>query len=470
MGGLYTGRDNMSSILNIAKEAMFANQTAINLTGSNIANVNTPGYTRQRPLFGSLGEATGQVGLGVGIEAIERVYDSFLEVQINEQRSDLGYNEAKKNALDRIEVIFNEANNEGVSAFLDEFWNAWEDLSINPSGSVAREALLSDARGLASIFRSSSEELTSVQQDANSQIEGLVDSVNSYLSDIAVLNDKIAQVATGNEDANALMDSRAELLGNLAEVMDFNSFEDSNGSTNIFLLNGMMLVSGNKAQRLDTVIGNHAEDPSFCDVVFEGHEGDVINGVVTGGQLAGVLSLRDELIGGDDGYMSRLDDLAVAIVDTVNGLHESGFDMYGNLGGTFFDPVTKASDMCVSADIENDINRIAAAQTVNGDGALAAQIGALREALVMNGGTATFGDEYAAFVGCIGQDASDATRNSDRQTSLLDQLTTRRESISGVSIDEEMVNLIKYQTGYSAAARLCTVAQELKDTLLALGQ
>ena len=457
----------MSSILNIAKEAMFANQTAINLTGSNIANVNTPGYTRQRPLFGSLGASTGQVGLGVGIE---RVYDGFLEVQINEQRSDLSYNEAKKNALDRIEVIFNEANNDGISAFLDEFWDAWEDLSVNPSGQVAREALLSDARGLASIFRSSSDELASVQRDTNSQIVDLVDSVNSYLSDIAVLNDKISQIGTGNGGANALMDTRAELLGNLAEIIDFNSFEDSNGSINIFLSNGMTLVNGNQAWRLDTVIGNHAEDPSFYDVVFEGHEGDVINGVVTGGQLAGLLAVRDELIGGDDGYMSRLDDLAVAIADTVNGLHESGFDMYGNLGGNFFDPITKASDMRVSADIEIDVNRIAASQTVNSDGALAAQIGALREALVMNGGTATFGDEYAAFVGHIGQDAANATRDCDRQTTLMDQLTTRRESISGVSIDEEMINLIKYQTGYSAAARLCTVAQELMDTLLALVQ
>ncbi|MDD5724111.1 MAG: flagellar hook-associated protein FlgK [Syntrophales bacterium] len=460
----------MSSILNIAREAMFANQTAINLTGNNIANVNTPGYTRQRPLFGSLGAGTGQVGLGVGVEAIERVYDGFLEVQINEQRSDLSYNEAKKNTLDRVELIFNEANNDGVSAFLDEFWSAWEDLSVNPSGQVAREALLSDARGLASVIRSCSEELASVQQDTNSRIVGLVDSINSCLSDIAVLNDKIAQAGAGDGDANTLMDTRAELLGDLAEIMDFNSYEDSNGSINIFLSNGMMLVSGNQAKRLDTVIGNHAENPSFHDVVFEGHDGDVINGVVTGGQLAGVLALRDELIGGDGGYMSRLDNLAVAIVDTVNGLHESGFDMYGNLGGNFFDPITKASDMCVNADIESDVNRIAASKTVNGDGALAAQIGALRDALVMNGGRASFGDEYAAFVGCIGQDAADATRDCDRQTTLMDQLTTRRESISGVSIDEEMINLIKYQTGYSAAARLCTVAEELMDTLLALGE
>ena len=454
----------MSIILSVAKEALFAHQTAINVTGSNIANVSTTGYTRQRALFNSLGTS------GVGIEAIERLYDSFLEVQINEQQSDLSYGEAKQNTLDRIEVIFNEANSDGINAFLDEFWDTWEELSVDPSNQVAREALRAKAQSLASVFCSSSEELVTVQQETNAQIVDLVDSVNGYLSDIAALNERISQSNTENGDANTLIDTRTELLKSLAEVIDFNSFEASNGSISIFLSNGMTLVSGDQIQRLDTVVGNHAEDPSFFDIVLEGHDEDVVNGAITSGQMAGLLELRDELIGGDDGYLSRLDDLAVAIVDAVNELHESGFDMYGNLGGTFFDPVTKASDMSVSAQIEDDVNKIAASRTVNGDGGLAAEVGAIREALVMNGGTTTFGDEYASFVACIGRDAANATSNCDRQTALMDQLTTRRESLSGVSIDEEMINLIKYQAGYNAAARLCTVAEELMDTLLTLVQ
>jgi len=134
------------SILNVAKDALLSHQTAINLTGANVANVDTPGYSRQRPIFQSVGSvdiATGQIQIGVEIEQIQRMYDQFLEVQINEQMHGFGYDETRKEELEKIEIIFNETQGGGINELLSEFWNAWGDLSENPSGQAERVALVS---------------------------------------------------------------------------------------------------------------------------------------------------------------------------------------------------------------------------------------------------------------------------------------------------------------------------------------
>jgi len=454
------------SLLNTAREGLSSHQTAINLTGSNITNVNTPGYTRQVAVFSSLGcvnVGAGQVQLGVEIEKIGRVYDRFLGVQINDKINDLGYSEAKKGILEKVEIIFNESDGDGISELLDKFWSSWEDLSANPSGIVERHALVSAAQNLASVFRSSSDELVSVQNDANTEISGLTDQANSYMSDIADLNMKIGAIRTGKGDANNLRDKRDEALKGLAEIFDFQHLEDSNGAINVFLPNGMPLVMGDRIWELD-VEANPANS-SFYDVVFKDDTTAVLHDTITKGKLAGFLEIRDTKIAN---YLDDLNSLAASIIAEVNNRHQLGYDMGQNLGGVFFEPATEAENMRVSSDILEDVNKIAASETVNGDGGNAELIGAFKDGLFMNSGTSTFNDYYASFVGKVGQDLSGEERGLDHHTNLMNQLVNKREGISGVSIDEEMTNLIKYQLGYNSAARLCNVADELIDTLLNL--
>ena len=448
-------------VLNIAKNALLSHQAAINLTGTNIANVNTPGYTRQRPVFSASSSQS------VEIANIERIYDRFLGAQINEQMHNLGYSEAKKEELGRIEMIFNEADGVGISELLNKFWSAWEDLSANPSGQAERQALVSVSQSLTSMFRSYSGELLSVQDDANTQIQGLAHQVNGYLSDIADINSKITRTKSDDIGLNTLKDKRAELLSGLAEIVDFHYFEDSDGAINIFLSNGMPLVEGNQTWELDVVTGNHS-NPSFYDIVFKDDpDKETINNVITGGKLAGLLEVRDTM---SEGYMDTLDNLAAALVLKINTQHRLGYDTNQNLGGDFFDAAkTKAKDMEVSADIIADVNKIAASETVNGDGGNAVSISAIKDELTMNGGKSTFSAYYSSFlVGRIGQDVADANRNFDHHTNLMSHLTNRREEISGVSIDEEMINLARYQTGYEAAAKFFNAADELMDTLMNL--
>ena len=452
------------SLLNTARDGLLSHRAAINLTGSNITNVHTPGYTRQLPVFSSRGSI--DVGASVEIEKIERVYDKFLGVQINDKMHDLGYSEAKKGMLEKVEIIFNESNGDGVNELLNKFWSSWEDLSANPTGKVEREALVSASQNLASIFRSSSEELVSVQNDANTEIAGLIDRANGYMSDIADLNNEIAAIKTGKGDANDLRDKRAEALKGLAEIFDFQHLEDSNGSVNIFLPNGMPLVMGDRTWELDV-----KEDPansSFYDVVFQDDPLTVLNDTVTKGKLAGFLEIRDDKV---PNYIGDLNSLAKSIINEVNTQHQLGYDMGHNLGEDFFEPATAtaAKDIRVSTDIVADVNKIAASETVNGDGGNAEAIGAFKDSsVIISGGTSTFNSYYASFVGKVGQDLADEERGLNHHTNLMNQLINKREGISGVSIDEEMTNLMRYQLGYNSAARLCNVADELIDTLLNL--
>jgi flagellar hook-associated protein 1 FlgK len=456
------------SLLNTAKDGLLSHQAAINLTGSNITNVNTPGYSRRLPVFSSLGcvdIGAGQVQLSVGIEKIERVYDKFLGVQINDEMHDLGYSAAKNEILERVEIIFNESSGDGINELLNKFWSSWEDLSANPTGQVERDALVSASQNLASVFRSSSDELVSVQNDANTEIAGLIDQANSYMSDLADLNKEIAAIKTGKGDANDLRDKRAEALKGLAEIFDFQHLEDSNGSVNVFLPNGMPLVMGDRTWELD--VKENPANSSFYDVVSQDDPVTVLNDTVTKGKLAGFLEIRDDKIAN---YLGKLDSLAESIINEVNTQHQLGYDMGHNLGGVFFEPATEAKDMRVSTDIVADVNKIAASETVNGDGGNAELIGTFKDELFMNSNTSTFNSYYASFVGKVGQDLADEKRGLDHHTNLMNQLINKREGISGVSIDEEMTNLIRYQLGYNSAARLCNVADELIDTLLNLVQ
>ncbi len=448
--------------LNIAKDSLLSHQTAINLTGTNIANANTPGYSRQRAAFSTLVQS-------VEIAGIERIYDQFLGVQLNEQANDLGDSEAKKDALGRIEMTFNETDGGGINELLNKFWGAWENLSANPSGQAERQTLVSVSQSLTSMFRSYSSELLSAQDDANTRIPVLVNQVNDYASDIADINTRISLAGTDNTDnpaLNSLRDKRANLLSELAEIVDFHSVKDSKDAISVFLSNGMPLVEGGQTWELDVVT---EDQTSFHNIIFKDDPDKVIiNSSITKGRLAAFLEIRDTTA---KGYMDSLDELAKTLVSEVNAQHKLGYDMSQNLGGDFFvfdTGVEEARYMKVSADIIADINKIAASETVNGDGGNAVSMNTIKDELAMNAGKSTFSSYYSSLVAQVGQDVAYVNRSFDHHTNLMRQLTNRREGISGVSIDEEMMNLIRYQTGYNASARLFSAAQELADTLMNL--
>jgi len=462
------------SLFNIARDSLLSHQTAINVTGTNVANVNTAGYTRQTALFqpskAVIHEGAVQYQSGVYIDDIVRTYDRFLQAQINDNINTLGYSESRKESLERIEIMFNETSGGGLDELLTKFWNAWDDCAVNPAGSAERTAVVSAAESLTYMFNTYAENLASIQQDANGEIADSINSINSIIRDIADINEKIIRVLPGTGGRNDLLDTREQLISDLSEMVDINVVEDENETITVFLANGMPLVENQQISEL-SVVANE-ENNSFYDVVFANDTDRVLNDVFNGGRLKGLLEIRDTDV---PAYMEKLDTLAATVADEVNSRHQTGYDMYGNVGGDFFTfnitpEATEARYIAVNDDILNDINMIAASETMDGDGNNAATIGSLRDDLVMNGNTTTLNGFYASFVAEIGQDSADMIRSYDYQYSLKSQLTNKREQISGVSIDEEMINLMKYQMGYQAAAKLGSAAEEMSDILMTLVQ
>lgn len=558
----------ISGALNTAKDALLANLSAINLTGSNISNINTTGYTRLRAVFtptGVGGASGGTVGqISVKMSEAERVYDVYLDEQIITQYSNVGYQDTRKTILDRIETLLDESSGSGISEDLGNFWDAWTSLSENPDGLVERQSLLSAAKTLATTISQRATNLEQVRQDTNTDVKSRVDKINDYLTKIADYNGRIYMSEFGGGSASDLRDQRNVALQKLSELTEVNFFEDNRGQVNVYLPDGKNLVNGTSASLLD--VKTNATNNSFYDIVYKGTT-TVINNSITGGSLYGLLEMRDTTI---PGYIYSLDSLTTRLVDTVNTQHALGFDENGNVGGDFFsikgvtspyieiDPPivsgensfngTAASggtytgdsaknylvqivaggafgtatyklstdggntwgttttvpaggivslgdgvNLTLTAGTVNlatndqfivkvhssasklqvnitDAEKIAASSTVNADGENAKKISLLGVDTTVMNGSATMGEFYEAFIGEMGQDVASTGTNSEHQTTLLKQMQSQREQLSGVSLDEEMLNLTKYQTGYSAAARFSSVINELMDLLMTFGR
>jgi len=459
MSGIY-------QILNTAKEGLLASQISLGVTGANVTNASTPGYVRQRAVLAakSPGEVAGNaVQTGVEVTTIERLYSRFIEFQLVEQSSQVGEAGIRKETLERVETIFNETEGGGLNELMNRFWSAWEDLSANPTGQVERTALANAADGLAGMFREYADELYGIRADCNTQVAAAVGELNGYLADIASLNGKIVEGLSGGVNVNNLLDQRSALLKKAAGLIDIQYVEETGGAVNVLTSDGRSLVQGIASWQL----GVQVRSDGYYDVVYADSPTAPINGTIGGGKLAGLIGMRDTTA---QGYLDALDSLAGAMVDAVNALHASGYDGYRNAGGTFFDPLgaTGARDMRVSAAVLGDPNRIAASATVHADGDNARAIAGIREEILL-GGVATLGEFYASLVGQIGQDVTEAARRDAHETSVMTQMENAWEQTSGVSIDEEMMNLIKYQMGYAAAAKLAQAADELLKTLLEMG-
>ena len=355
----------IGSIMNTAKQALLAQQVSIEVTGTNVANANSVGYSKQRAVLVPVSSAEApqnDIQGGVDILTIQRLFDRFVERQISEQSAQVNYSETRQGVLKQVEALFNEGQRDGLSAVMGRFWKAWEDLSVNPAGDVERLAVVSAADNLSATFRDYANQLIDIQDSMDSQITENVTQLNSYLSEIATLNDRIIQTQAGGGNVNSLQDNRSELLKKVSEIVDINYIQQPDGSLNLFLSNGRALVQGNLAWTLSSVLNPLTH---HNDVVFESDPATAINHAVTGGKLGALIDARDSDV---QGYLDQLDTLAEDLIDAVNSQHAEGYDLNGNIGGLFFDDVAEAKDMGVDADLAADRSLLAASSTVNRTG------------------------------------------------------------------------------------------------------
>ena len=556
---------DISRVLFTAKEALLSNLTAINVTGSNIANVNTPGYSRLRPMFESVGTkdaSSAQEQIGVRIADIERIYDRFLELQMVSQQSPVANYTAQKDLLQRIEGILNENIQGGINDALGNFLNAWGDLSVDPSSQAKRDMVVSSALTLSSIFNQRANEIINIQMATNQTVADNVSTLNEYLRQMADFNELIVNAESAGASASAIRDQRGELLGKISSIIDISYLEKTDGSLYIYLpTNGKALVENFNSW--DLAVVRNPDNGNMYDIVFaENPAGGAVNNQIAGGKLAGLLEVRDRAI---PSYLDALNQTASVIVNKINELHSSGYDQNGNAGGLFFNPTATARSMSVNSAILTDTRLIVASSTINADGNIAAQMTAVKNdqmyaslgtvtttggsatgrvnnigqaykdtigaitltrgatpdswtvsgnggysslsvlsadgrtlsidlngngtsdisftlsgvwgagdtlsfSLTKNPNTTTIDGYFNSFVSSMGQDVVNASRALDRETTILNQQINQREQLSGVSLDEEMINLIKYQMAYSAAGRMTKTVSEMMDIIINLGR
>ena len=454
-------------IMSLAGQALMTQQQAISVTSHNIANVNTPGYSRQRLNMNTnipLESSVGPMGNGVSGDSIERIYDRFLTAQISNESEGLGKWEAQKSAVEMLEVVFNESDGSGLSQAMSKFWDAWQSVTNNPAGTTERQILVSASQVLANTFNKLDLDLNQSQQNLDLALQGAVEEINRLSGQLADLNAKILSSEAGSASANDYRDQRELVLKELSTLIDIDTFEDANGAVSVLVASGRPLVSANQYWLLSTEVNASG----LHDVVWVDDSGSTTNitSDISSGKLKGLLDVRDVII---TDYLTRLDTLAGTLRTDLNLLHQGGYDLNGIAGEEFFIGTGTAADLEVNPNIVADFNLIAAASdalTFPGDNRNAIDIANLQHQLTMSGNTATYNDYYGSVIRDVGNEVLKSDSYYLHQSDMMAQLENQRESVSGVSLDEEMINLIKFQNAYTAAARLVTTADEMMQTIM----
>ncbi len=450
------------SSINIAVSALRAQQYAMSVTGHNIANANTEGYRRQEPVFiagdpliagaGIPTVGAPKVGTGVQVETVQRAQTDFIDGQIRSSTQSLGLWNSKNESLQQVESFLSEPSDSGLSSTLNEFWNAWEDLAATPESQAPRAAVVNSGTTLADQIKKLHSDLVDVQTQANDTINTSVDDINRISHEIAKINSQIRSTSDGNFVTNDLLDRRDLLVEQLSQYAQIETHGDS-GADMIVSIGGKALVQGDHAAELTTDIGTEGKT-----AVKWADDGSDVN--FTGGSMNGLLDIRDNVV---QGYITSLNSITQAIITNTNEIHSSGKGLDGRVGDFFTG--TDASNISVADDLIAKPSSVAASESgTSGDNTIAVQISNLRDSKVF--GSETISDKYDAMVSSIASDADEAKLRSGTQDLSLKQLKTQRESVAGVSLDEEMANMIKFQQAYNASARILTTINEMIDTVV----
>jgi flagellar hook-associated protein 1 len=447
----------------IGRRALMAQQYSLNLTGHNIANVNTPGFTRQQAVLSSsqpFNTANGIFGTGVDVVDVRHLRSVFLDDQFRQETQNLGKWQTLSGSWSQIETIYMEPSDTGFSTVLDNFWNSWNDLAASPDDQAARVAVREQATLLTNAFHHFSTQLTDYQKSLDDDISKRITQINQIGKQIAELNSAIASTELNGSKANDLRDSRDLLVDELSQYVNVQVIEQPTGAASV-LIGSMQFVDSSNVHELETVVKGSGANV-LHSVQFKDSK---IVPDIESGELSALVEIRDSIV---PARIKELDEMAVSIAKSLNAVHQRGTGLDGVSGRNFFDAtVTGAADINLDETILDNVSHIATSASGEvGDNAIALEIAGLRSNLTMNGGTATFGDYYNAIVGIVGVRAKEAEDSAANQQTLLNHIDENRQSLEGVSLDEETTNMLKYQHAYEAAARVITTMDEALNTVI----
>ena len=413
-------------IMRISLTGMQTQQTAMEVVSHNVANVSTPGYSREEAVINPLTprQQSGLfLGTGATVSTIRDTEDRFLNYSIFATGQQLGNQDVANKGLSQMEQVFNETGGaQGLSSAMDTFWNSWEDLASTPENAASRYTLRGNAQVMVNQFHSLSSRLNDLAKDANNGVKGATEQINGIVDQIKTLNGKISAIEAQGQTATDYRSERNNLMEQLSTQIDYTYFEDKNGMVTISLAGGTPLLEGTTSGSLQAQ--ENASNNGYYDVMYVSSTGAKtdITDQIKGGGIYGQLQMRDQYTGQ---YRSQLDELAYNMVNQVNSLHTTGYGLNGSTNNNFFSPLASATGAAASISldsaVQSDVNNIAAASTDNpGDNTLANQIASLRDALTMNSGQSTFQDYYGSMVSDIGIESQNADSEYQR-TSLVMQ-------------------------------------------------
>jgi flagellar hook-associated protein 1 FlgK len=491
---------------------MMTQQSALHTTGHNIANANTPGYTRQRVNFeqteaypgvgSNAPRIPGQVGTGVKAGSIQRMRESFLDIQYRNENNKVGYWDARYKSLEKMEDLINEPSEDGLNNQIDQLWTALQDLSVDPEDAGARAVVRQRGISVSETFNYLHGSLSAVRDDYKSEIEVTQKEVNSILKQLDNVNDQIRKTEPHGYVTNDLYDEQDRLLDNLSKIIDIEVERVTSGGQPNPSAEGAVTVSvinqnGNAAQLVDGT----GEDPlllmaiNFDDEVVNGfnfveapddpavnlNELAAVHSIDLGQMPRGEMKALIEAYGTENGglYLDMIADLnamAQELVDNMNAIHEQGYTLLDNAGNTntgvmFFELANDdgaANAIKISNAIQNSLNNIAASgDGFAGDGSNARRLANVKDIPLQFGNDmATISSFYQSVVGDMAVNAQEAMRMKDSSNELRETVDYRRQSVSEVSIDEEMTMMIQYQHAYTAAARNITMVDEMLDRII----
>jgi len=549
---------NITTLFEIGRSGIQANQQGLATTAHNIANVGTDGFSRQRAILEAGRPLAGVFSTGVRVPDVIRLVDQFLESQLTGTTQDMGRLTIRDDLLTRVETVFLETETGGINTAVDRLFNAFRDLSTFPEESSQRTLVINEAQALVDTINLVASTLSQIRTDIDTGIGQNLSTVNTLASQIAGLNDQIHAAESSGKTANDLRDRRTFLVLNMAELVNIESVEMTNGVA--IMVGGQILVSGDRNNTLVQV--SDADNIGMNDVAVQRADGTnfVVSSKITDGEISGRLTVRDADI---QGYQDRLDRLAAVLVNEINIQHSAGYGLDGTTSNLLFSALTPdaplakdtntggaagtsttvstaasltmdtyeiqftsasvfnvvnvtdsttvlsaqaytsgatitfegldvvitnssgapatsdvftvsahkgaAADIAVSV---SDTDKIAASSTstgVPGNNVNAIALIAIQSTSQSTLGSVNLDDYHAVTVGDVGSDTFLAGLQRDSKQIELDQVTSLRESVSGVNLDEELTRLLEFQRAFEASARLIATADELFQTVLNLG-
>jgi flagellar hook-associated protein 1 FlgK len=465
-----------TGILGISLSGLTAAQASIRTTQNNIANVNTEGYHRQETLQSNatpnlLGNAF--YGNGVDVDGVSRSYDRFLENELMLSQTQLSRYDVYSGYAAQVDRLMGDPYT-GLSSSFSSFFAAVNEVANDPTSVSARQTMLSAGNTLAGRVNSMDASLEGMQRSVDQQMKAIAGQVTTYAQQVAELSDQISALegATG-QVANDLRDRREQITSEINKLINVTSFTQDDGTYSLYIGSGQPLVVGNRANVLTTM--DDPANPGRQIPALQINSGVTPLGsdLITGGQLGGLLSFREDVL---NPAQTGLAELVWEFATAFNDIHDDGYDLLGVTGVDFFaDPSTYTADRVAYLGamrvVITDASEIAAAATdAPGDNANALALAALQTAPQAIFNNATFQGEYNRQVSAVASQANAADANQKTYEILTRQAYDAQQSVSGVNLDEEAANLIRFQQAYQAAAKAMQIASSLFDEILAIAR